>query len=231
MSVKVMAHVWAHSWCAGTELLTVLALADWADDDGWSWPSLPKLAKKTRVTVSQLCKPLTAIEERTGEIYRERSTGGRNRRTRYRVAVTENSVVDNSVAGNSVVENSVIHAPKTVSPTRGALIHHRSVNKSNGANAPDSTLKTTPKKKKTPDATTLTALEAFYRAYPRRTKKKPALDAWLKLNPDADLITVIMAAVERYAAVVRDADSKYIAHPSTWLHEERWTDESTGTNG
>src|SRR5262245_51424617 len=130
MSVKVMAHVWAHSWCAGTELLTVLALADWADDDGWSWPSLPKLTKKTRVTVSQLCKTLTAIEERTGEIYRERSTGGRNRRTRYRVTVTENSVIDSTVTDNSVVENSVIHAPKTVSPTRGALIHHRTVSKS-----------------------------------------------------------------------------------------------------
>src|SRR5262249_30605649 len=167
MSVKVMARVWAHSGCAGTELLTVLALADWADDDGWCWPSLPKLAKKTRVTVSQLCKTLTAIEQRTGEIYRERSTGRRNRRTRYPVTVTENSVADNSVAGNSVVENSVIHAPKTVSPTRGAYIRHRTINKSNGASAPNSPiLKTNPKKKKLlrppPDAATLAAFEAFY---------------------------------------------------------------------
>lgn len=124
-----MSRVWAHSRCTGTELLTVLALGDWADDDGWCWPSLPKLAKKTRVTVSQLCKILTAIEQRTGEVYRERSSGGQNRRTRYRVSIDENSVTDNSVAGNSVADNSVIHASQTVSPTRGAIIHHRSVNK------------------------------------------------------------------------------------------------------
>jgi hypothetical protein len=128
MSVKVMARVWAHSKCSGTELVTVLALADWADDDGWCWPSLPKLAIKTRVTVSQLCKILTAIEQQTGEVYRERSTGGRNRRTRYRVVVTENSVIDNTVTDNTVVENSVIRAQKTVSQARGALIRHRSVN-------------------------------------------------------------------------------------------------------
>ena len=120
MSVKVMARVWAHSQCAGTELLTVLALADWADDDGWCWPSLHKLAGKVRVTVNQVCKILTAIEQQTGEVHRERSSGGRNKRTRYRVVVPENSVTDNSVADNSVVENSVIHAQKTVSQTREA---------------------------------------------------------------------------------------------------------------
>src|SRR4030095_1206178 len=143
MSVKVMARVWAHSKCSGTELVTVLALADWADDEGWSWPSLPKLAQKVRLGVRQLCKVLNDIEQHTGEIQRERSSGGRNKRTRYRVTITENSVTDNSVVGNSVVENSVIQAQKTVSQTTGALIRHRSVNKKENTESdklPDSSL-------------------------------------------------------------------------------------------
>jgi hypothetical protein len=148
MSVKIMSRVWAYSKCAGTELVTVLALADWADDDGWCWPSLSKLAKKCRVTVSQLCKILAAIEQQRGEVSRERSTGGRNHRTRYRVTVTENSVNGNSVTDNSVVENSVIQAYQTVSPVTHALIRHRNVSKRARKNAhplnsnPDSRINT-----------------------------------------------------------------------------------------
>jgi uncharacterized phage protein (TIGR02220 family) len=110
-------------------LVTVLALADWADDDGWCWPSLTKLAQKARVTVSHVCKILSAIEQGTGEVHRERSTGGKNHRTRYRVTVTENSVTDNSVVGNSVAGNSVTQAYQTVSPVTHAIIRHRTVNK------------------------------------------------------------------------------------------------------
>jgi DNA-binding MarR family transcriptional regulator len=132
MSIKVMSRVWAYSRCTGTDLVTVLALADWADDDGWSWPSLPQLARKSRVTIGQICKILTAIEQ-AGELHRERSSGGRRRRTRYRVTLSENSLVENTVTGNSVAENTLIQASKTLSPVRGALNRHRTVNKNNSA--------------------------------------------------------------------------------------------------
>jgi hypothetical protein len=123
MSIKVMGRVWAHSPFAGTELLTQLALADWADDDGWCWPSLRQLRVKVRLSERQMCKVLTDLEHGRG-IERDRSRGGRNRRTRYRVIVPENTVVD-----NTVTENTVIHGRKTLSPIADALIRHRTVNK------------------------------------------------------------------------------------------------------
>jgi len=169
MSVKVMARVWAHSKCSGTALVTVLALADWADDEGWSWPSLPKLAQKARLGTRQLCKVLSDIEQHTGEIRRERSSGGRNKRTRYRVTIPENSVLE-----NTVTENTVSQRQETVSCRTGALIRHRSVNKRESTESdkpiPDS-LSTKEKRKRTrpaPDNRVEPFLTWFAEEYQKR---------------------------------------------------------------
>jgi hypothetical protein len=45
-----MAKVWADSQHGGTELLMLLALADFSDDDGFCYPSVAKLAAKCRTT-------------------------------------------------------------------------------------------------------------------------------------------------------------------------------------
>ena len=49
MSIKVMMHVWDKSPVSGSELLLMLALADSSNDDGVCWPSVTKLALKTRI--------------------------------------------------------------------------------------------------------------------------------------------------------------------------------------
>lgn len=49
MSVRTMARVWDHSTQSGTHLLMLLAIADFADDDGRAYPSVATLAKKCRM--------------------------------------------------------------------------------------------------------------------------------------------------------------------------------------
>ena len=49
MSVRTMARVWEHSQHSGTHLLMMLAIADFADDDGRAYPSVNTLAKKCRM--------------------------------------------------------------------------------------------------------------------------------------------------------------------------------------
>jgi hypothetical protein len=96
---------------------------------------------------------------------------------------------------------------------------------------PDS-LSTKAKRKLTrPDPAVLAAFGPFYEAYPRHEGRQDALEAWLKLNPDAELIPVIMAAVERYAGEVRDTERKYILHPARWLNGKRWEDEPAHSDG
>ena len=67
MSVKVMARVWAHSRRKDGELLVMLALADFANDEGESWPSIPVLAQKARLTDRQARRVLSKLEQ-AGEI-------------------------------------------------------------------------------------------------------------------------------------------------------------------
>lgn len=84
-----MARVWAHSQSTGGELLVMLALADFANDEGECWPYIATLAAKARLTERQVQKLLPRLE-RSGEIRRVKSNGGRNRPHRFFLTVTEN---------------------------------------------------------------------------------------------------------------------------------------------
>lgn len=70
--------------------------------------------------------------------------------------------------------------------------------------------------------------EKFYQAYPRRVDRAGALKVWLTLSPSPELVTDIMAGVERYAESVADTEQRYIKHPAAWLNARRWEDESLG---
>jgi hypothetical protein len=66
MSIRVMTVVWDSGLCSGNELLTLLALADWSNDNGLSWPNLASLGKKTRQSERNVRYTLRQLE--TAEI-------------------------------------------------------------------------------------------------------------------------------------------------------------------
>lgn len=229
MSVKVMARVWAHSQRKDGELLTLLALADFANDQGECWPSIPVLAQKARLTERQTRRVLIKLEE-AREIRRVVSSGGRNHRNRYFITVNENP---DNITGKELQGKNypVIGDTKTLVPVSGALNHHRTINKSKSANARESSSNKRSKKLTRPDPAALAAFDGFYLAYPRHVDRIKALQAWTELNPTPELVGVIMAAMERYAAEVQSSEAKYIKHPATWLNAKPWTDEPQGGNG
>ena len=56
---------------------------------------------------------------------------------------------------------------------------------------------------------------------------KVAWEAWAKLNPGDELVTVILAAVARQKRTeqwTRDG-GKFVPYPATWLNQKRWEDE------
>ncbi len=66
MSVSTMAAAWKGSRHGGTELLMLLAIADFADDEGNAYPSISTLAKKCRMkprNVNYLLKALQSSRE------------------------------------------------------------------------------------------------------------------------------------------------------------------------
>lgn len=62
MSISVMTLVWRYAPYSGRTLLALLALADWSNDEGSSWPSLAKLAKKSRQSERNIRYSLRKLE-------------------------------------------------------------------------------------------------------------------------------------------------------------------------
>lgn len=70
------------------------------------------------------------------------------------------------------------------------------------------------------------AFEQFWKLYPKKKGRKDALKAWSKLNPDADLQAVMIAALANHCASrdwTKDG-GQFIPNPATWLNGERWHD-------
>jgi hypothetical protein len=63
MSIKVMTRVWESAPVKGGRLLILLALADFSDDAGRSWPSVATLARKARLTERQAQRCLIELTD------------------------------------------------------------------------------------------------------------------------------------------------------------------------
>jgi hypothetical protein len=61
MSIKVMSRVWEGSRQSGGALLVLLAIADFADDDGLAFPSVRTLARKARLSERQVQRVLAEL--------------------------------------------------------------------------------------------------------------------------------------------------------------------------
>lgn len=69
--------------------------------------------------------------------------------------------------------------------------------------------------------------ERFWAVYPRHIAKQNARKAFEKLNPDDELLTVMINAVEKQKQSEQwtKDNGQYIPHPATWLNQRRWEDE------
>lgn len=86
MSVKVLSRVWDDFPGHGSELLALLALADWSDDDGRCWPSITSISKKTRLSRSQTQRTVHSLIGSGFVIVTGNETGGAPGSTRqYRI--------------------------------------------------------------------------------------------------------------------------------------------------
>lgn len=78
-----MNQVWRRAQFAGGELLVLLALADWADDDGQCWPKIPAIAEKSRLSERQVYRVMAAFRE--AGILTAETGGGRGKSNVYHI--------------------------------------------------------------------------------------------------------------------------------------------------
>ena len=69
--------------------------------------------------------------------------------------------------------------------------------------------------------------DRFWAVYPKKKSKGQAEKAWIKINPDDELLGVMLSSLERWKRSrewLREG-GQYIPHPSTWLNAKGWEDE------
>lgn len=150
---------------------------------------------------------------------------------RYRLNVDVSSGELVNLFDQSKKLTSQKHDLKGSQRSRHTKLNKNKTNKTtepNGSSIPSHFEK---RKQSVPDPAALAAFDRFYHVYPRHVGREDALKAWLKLNPNAELIAMLMVAVPLYAAEVAGTEPKYILHPATWLNGRRWEDEPINSNG
>lgn len=70
--------------------------------------------------------------------------------------------------------------------------------------------------------------EAFWSAYPRKVGKGAARKAFQAAAHKVPL-SQMLEAVQRYQRFLKQPGAPHCCHPTTWLHQERWTDELNET--
>lgn len=75
-----------------------------------------------------------------------------------------------------------------------------------------------------PQAATDAEFDGFWRAYPRKVGKAPALKAYRAARRKVDMAT-IASALRVFAAAMAGRDPDKIPHPATWLNREPWHDD------
>lgn len=81
----MITRVWDYSALRGNDLLMLLAIADFADDDGNAYPAVATLAEKCRIQPRNANKILAALRE-SGELEVRQNEGPKGT-NRYRVVV------------------------------------------------------------------------------------------------------------------------------------------------
>ncbi len=68
----------------------------------------------------------------------------------------------------------------------------------------------------------------FWNVYPRKVVKRNAIKAWDKIGADEALVDTIVADVKRRLdGEWNGKEIQYIPHPSTYLNQRRWEDETS----
>jgi len=88
MSIKLMSAVWERDDLTSTQKLVLLALADWANDEGLCWPSVDRVALKASLTSRGVQKTIRALEEM--QFLRKEEIKGRG--NKYWVSMPTNDV-------------------------------------------------------------------------------------------------------------------------------------------
>jgi len=199
VSISVMSQCWAKSKHAGSELLLLLALADFSDDRGKSYPAISTLAMKCRMTRRNVQYILKALL-RSGEISIEPNKGPPPKFPNlYQINIRQ------------LGAQALARVQSTVA--RGAI------RRTNGVQP------TSPKPSITINNHQTEGFQNFWRIYPGQ--RKGSKSACLRLWQDEGFDVIVEQIISHIAAMKQSADwlkenGAYVPAPLTYLNQQRW---------
>lgn len=208
MSIKIMSKVWEHYPCGGTELLSLLALADWSDDEGRCFPSMAAIAKKTRLQPRQAQRLVhKLIDDGYVRVTGNKFGGAPGTTRQYQIVIDRLTGVtqDRGVVGDRGVtqdadgchgrrETGVTHDTQTIIEPSLTFNGHFAV---------------------------------FWNAYPKKKHKGDAEKAFKSIRVNGDLLGKMLSAIasQKQTQQWQKDNGQFIPYPATWLRAKGWEDE------
>jgi hypothetical protein len=230
MSVRTMAKVWELSTNRGNDLLMLLAIADFADDDGNAYPAVQTLADKCRMK-SRNANVILAALRASGEL-EVRQNEGPHGTNRYRIVLPAFPLQNlTGVQKHAALQKRALTPAKTCPKPLHVLTDEPSVNHQEPSTHARDAKK--PHRSRSPSASDSAeeGFATFWEQYPKKVAKPQALKAWKKIKPAGQILADLMAGLERQkvSADWQKDGGQFIPHPATWLNGRRWEDQPTGT--
>lgn len=231
MSVTASAWAWDQHTRSSAQRLVLLALADAADDDGYCWPSVARLAAKCALSDRQVRDHITALEV-AGLLVRQRRRRSDGTLGSYDYWLSlgvaplprEHHRRDSACGGKGSPPPAV-HRRTEPSVEPGVCVEPQpqpSLQEQEQPREPSpGSVEPVPllPSRRPADFT------AWYAMYPRKTARKAAVRAWDVAARSGSLpsLDVLLAAVSAYRTT-DEVRRGFIAHPATWLNQGRWAD-------
>ncbi len=209
MSVRVLSMVWDGYPGGGTELLALLALADWSDDAGKCYPSISAIARKTRLSRSQAQRIVHQLIDDGFLVVTANALGGAPTQTRhYRIALDRLTGRADATRTSSTHATGSAHAQEGSHPCGERGSTHATQTVSEPSVHVNPVVSVEPTRRKQAKSSTPEDPKGFsecWAAYPKRSggnSRAEALKAYrarLKAGAEPD---ALLTGVKRYAAFI-----------------------------
>lgn len=231
MSVEAMAWAFQQEGLPTCPKFVLVALANRANEDGYCWPGLEDLERRTGLTDRAIQKALKLMVERhLLTICPRFHSNGRQTSNLYRLCLPSNpggrGEPGSTHRGDEVRGMGEPRSDQRRNQVRG-MGEPRSGKSSSEQSVEPSTEEESPPAPLIGGSLVVLGVgdddfRRFWDAYPRKVGNKAAWKAWTKAR-DRPRVEVLLAAIQSAKQSERWRGG-YIPNPSTWLIQGRWAD-------